>query len=151
MDMQPLVRLTYFSKALVDPGCSEVMRGIMMRAALRNSASGVTGVLAAGPDSFVQLIEGPRDAVAATIGRIARDQRHTQLVPVEVVESSERLFPQWRLATAEYSAEHLDALSYAALSTSSACRIHSLLAGLKIDTRASAIVGLNITAATVVV
>lgn len=148
--MQPLVRLTYFSKALVDPSCNEVMRGIMMRAALRNSASGVTGVLAAGPDSFLQLIEGPRDAISETIGRIARDPRHTDLVAVEVAESGERLFPQWRLATAEHSNEQLDALSFEALSASSARQIYSLLASLRIDTRASAIVGLNLTAATVV-
>lgn len=70
---------------------------------MRNEENELTGLLLYfGPDvtpepAFVQLLEGPREAVEATYARIAVDDRHEAVRLVAADDVTERLFPQWQM------------------------------------------------------
>jgi len=63
-----------------------------------NKAAGVTGLLVVGGRRFLQALEGPDQAVAATMERIKADKRHFAVVELsrKVVES--RSFGAWDMA-----------------------------------------------------
>jgi hypothetical protein len=63
----------------------------------RNDACGVTGMLLYVDGNFMQLLEGPEDAVAATRARIAADPRHHTLITLLHTERSERHFQDWSM------------------------------------------------------
>lgn len=64
----------------------------------RNSQDGITGLLVFDGASFVQLVEGPDEAVAALRVRLAEDRRHFDMdVQVFDYVDDERRFPDWDL------------------------------------------------------
>lgn len=89
---------------------------------MRNDENELTGLLLYfGPDvtpepAFVQLLEGPREAVEATYARIAVDDRHEAVRLVSAHEVTERLFPQWQMGLEYVTHEDL-ARAVPALST----------------------------------
>lgn len=90
-----LSRLVYFSERL----CSdEELRAIMAAAAPRNKARNVTGLLVADEAAFIQILEGPRNAVSGLFQEIARDPRHRELTLVEMVEIAAPSYPRWGMA-----------------------------------------------------
>lgn len=46
---------------------------------------------------FLQVLEGPRGAVAATMARIQRDLRHTGVRVLEAAPLERRDFPEWSM------------------------------------------------------
>jgi Sensors of blue-light using FAD len=58
-----------------------------------------TGALICRDDLFVQFLEGPVDAIEATYRRIARDDRHIDVLPLtrRAIPEGERLFPKWAM------------------------------------------------------
>ena len=62
-----------------------------------NERDNVTGALMCRRDIFVQLLEGPEDAVNAAYARIARDDRHLDLKMRASGPVSERLFGDWAM------------------------------------------------------
>jgi hypothetical protein len=63
----------------------------------RNAESGVTGLLIYRNESFLQVLEGARDAVAETFARIRRDCRHH--APTIVLDGvvPARSYPSWSM------------------------------------------------------
>ena len=91
-----LVRLLYASRAT--RGMSpELVADILAKARKNNPAAGLTGVLCYGGDIFLQVLEGGRDQVNATYGRILRDDRHKEVVLLEYGEIAERHFNNWTM------------------------------------------------------
>ena len=74
-----------------------VLNGVLLDARRCNRRDGVTGALVCRQDIYLQLLEGPAEAVRASFGRISRDDRHTD-VRLHVSRSvSDRMFGQWAM------------------------------------------------------
>jgi len=77
-----LYALAYMSRSLLDPRedlAQLELFNILLVARRRNNLSGITGALMLNQGCFVQVLEGPHDAVAETYERIERDPRHRSL------------------------------------------------------------------------
>ena len=68
---------------------------ILIEARRHNHANGITGALICRADPYMQMLEGPRDAVNATFARIMRDDRHLEVALVCCGDICDRLFPDW--------------------------------------------------------
>lgn len=90
-----LNRLVYFSERACDDA---TLADIVARAAERNRARGVTGLLMADERSFIQILEGPRVSVSAVFQAISQDPRHSGVVLVEMTEIAARSYPSWGMA-----------------------------------------------------
>lgn len=88
-------RLIYWSQPF---GFDEPMlAGILMQARRNNLRDGLTGALIVRADVYVQLLEGPNEAVDACFARIRRDNRHLAVTRVSSQLVEDRLFPQWTM------------------------------------------------------
>lgn len=76
-----------------------MLAGILLDARRCNDRDGVTGALICREDLYLQLLEGPEQAVEATYVRILKDDRHAninRLVRREI-GAEDRLFPRWSM------------------------------------------------------
>jgi hypothetical protein len=70
----------------------------ILRVSRRNNAAvGVTGLLVAGGRRFLQMLEGPDQAVSNVFDRIQRDPRHFALVTLSARQIETRLTPDWAM------------------------------------------------------
>jgi hypothetical protein len=91
----PLVQLTYASRPF---GFDEAVLGTILLDARRcNMRDGITGTLIVRQDLFLQLLEGPAEAVDAAYKRISRDDRHINVRQLTRRDVSKRLFPDWAM------------------------------------------------------
>ena len=93
-----LVSALYFSEVvdLDDPSEFRSRVGSIMDASARNNPKlGLTGALIFENKRFLQVLEGPRDAVSAMLARIMRDPRHVNFVMADFSEVSQRRFAHW--------------------------------------------------------
>lgn len=72
--------------------------GIARRSAERNTRDGVTGLLLFNSRRFLQVLEGPRDAVNKAYARIAGDPRHCAIVKLREQTVAAREFGAWGMA-----------------------------------------------------
>ena len=89
--------LIYFSTASDDVTQKDIEE-ILEGSRQRNDESGITGLLIYHDGSFIQMLEGPEEAVVETYGRIEKDQRHTRITKVFSGESDQRYFPDWKMS-----------------------------------------------------
>nr|WP_310523817.1 BLUF domain-containing protein [Polymorphobacter sp.] len=90
-----LVQLVYRSQPF---GFDDAMlNGILLQARRNNARDGLTGALICRADLYLQLLEGPPAAVDATFARIARDNRHLTVTPINRTIVAARLFPEWTM------------------------------------------------------
>lgn len=90
-----LAQLIYYSQPF---GFDDAMLdGILLQARRNNRRDGLTGALIARGDMYLQLLEGPEPAVAATYARIARDNRHLAVKLLVKQNVAERMFPDWTM------------------------------------------------------
>ncbi|KPF68135.1 blue light sensor protein [alpha proteobacterium AAP81b] len=90
-----MTQLIYWSQPF---GFDDAMLdGILLQARRNNARDGLTGALIARADIYVQLLEGPPAAVAATYACIARDDRHLAVTKLSEIATSTRLFPAWTM------------------------------------------------------
>jgi hypothetical protein len=92
-----LLQLTYASRPFGFDG--PTLAGILLDARRCNERDGITGALICRDDLFLQLLEGPADAVEATYRRIANDDRHVEVRALtrRTVSDNTRLFPRWSM------------------------------------------------------
>lgn len=91
----PLMQLIYVSRPF---GFDEAtLDDILLVARSRNPAAGLTGALICRRDLFMQMLEGPREAVTATFRRILNDDRHIEVTLVHAGATEARLFPNWAM------------------------------------------------------
>lgn len=74
-----------------------MLNGILSISRRNNVRDGLTGALICRRDIYLQLLEGPEAAVAATYARIKRDDRHLALVRLVSEPVETRLFPEWAM------------------------------------------------------
>lgn len=95
-----LARLKYVSR-FSRPLSSRDVESIVAVAQERNAPLGVTGVLLAYGEVFMQILEGPPEAVASTFARIERDPRHRDVVVLRRDEVARALFGGWSMRLLE--------------------------------------------------
>ncbi len=64
----------------------------------RNQRDKITGLLIAGGHRYLQVFEGPTDAVAALIARLRRDDRHVGVTVLVHRRIEQRSFDGWSMA-----------------------------------------------------
>lgn len=75
------------------------IRAILDVSQRRNAALGITGVLYSDGAYFVQLLEGPADAVEDVFASILADPRHEDIRVVERGPAERRWFANWHMAS----------------------------------------------------
>ncbi|HWM80976.1 MAG TPA: BLUF domain-containing protein [Pseudolabrys sp.] len=68
------------------------LNGIMDRASRNNQRDGITGALLFDTLWFVQILEGDREKISATLRRIMHDERHDAVTIMDCRPIAERLF-----------------------------------------------------------
>ena len=63
----------------------------------RNTPKSLTGILFFDQGYFGQILEGNRDAVEETWGRIQKDSRHRNIQFLGITEIAARRFPEWSM------------------------------------------------------
>ena len=74
-----------------------VLAGILTGARRNNRRDDITGALICRHDLYLQLVEGPEDAIDALYARIVVDDRHTNVGLLVADTVGERLFPTWEM------------------------------------------------------
>ena len=95
-----LIRLTYFSRARLDPWYANRDCGIaeiLATSVANNLRDCITGALICDDRWFVQTLEGTESKVSAAFERILRDQRHRDVSLVTMQAVSERRFPDFAM------------------------------------------------------
>jgi hypothetical protein len=92
-----LHRLLYVSTA--NPSIDEAgLARIIETAQARNAALNITGLLVFTGSHFMQLLEGPKDAVEVVFDMICQDQRHGAVARLIAEPTRERSCPDWAMA-----------------------------------------------------
>lgn len=89
-------RIIYCSQATFDFAPEELV-SLLEVARRNNDAADVSGMLLYSSQSFLQMLEGEADALAATYAHIAGDPRHTNLRVLSDTEVAARMFPDWTM------------------------------------------------------
>jgi len=74
-----------------------ILSGILLDARRWNERDNITGALIARHDLYLQMLEGPKEAVEACFQRISRDDRHLEIAPLLNRTIEARLFPGWAM------------------------------------------------------
>jgi hypothetical protein len=91
----------YCSKA-AHPFSRDQLTSLLEQSRTWNDLHAVTGLLCYSQDGrFVQLIEGPTEAVQSLYARIRQDPRHHQVQTLSDQAGPQRWFPDWRMAFAQ--------------------------------------------------
>ena len=92
-----LLQLTYASRPFGFDG--PTLAGILLDARRCNARDSITGALICRDDLFLQLLEGPPDAVEAAFRRIDKDDRHIEVRALSrrTIDDDARLFPNWTM------------------------------------------------------
>lgn len=93
--MMPLTQIIYSSRPF--GFTASVLDDILTVSRARNARDDITGTLICRGDMYLQLLEGPPDAIAATYARIIADDRHLEVERLVSRPVSQRLFPKWAM------------------------------------------------------
>ena len=118
-----MLQLVYISSAVAAPDTAP----ILAVSRHNNMRDDITGLLYADGKRFLQVLEGPAEAVETTYARIAADPRHRAVVQLSRRTVAAREFGQWRMA--ERLPDELGA--------SFVARVEALIAGAAPDVRAT--------------
>lgn len=94
MSLHQIMYISSTTGPLSSADCAVIARN----SARRNSADDVTGLLLFNSRRFLQVLEGPKDAVERVYARIARDGRHGALVKLREKTIEQREFGEWGMA-----------------------------------------------------
>jgi hypothetical protein len=97
-----LVRCLYASRPL-KPLTGAFLTSILEQSRKNNPAVGVTGLLCASDELFIQVIEGGRDEVCDLFNAIVRDERHQHVRLLIFEEIEARQFGNWTMAQVNIS------------------------------------------------
>jgi len=92
-------RFVYVSEAY-EPFDADGLTELLTGSRKRNEEVGLTGMLLYRNQRFMQVLEGPGDALQETVNRIMRDPRHGSFCVLADQQVSDRLFADWSMAFA---------------------------------------------------
>ena len=90
-------RLVYASVPTGSTRRSDLDR-ILDQARRNNGMNGVSGLLVAAPDRYVQVLEGTPEAVDHIMDVIRQDERHTDVEVLDDARDGARIFGGWTMA-----------------------------------------------------
>ena len=95
-----MIQIVYASAAR-EPFTPEALDTLLSKARIRNTAHDVTGMLLYHTGSFLQVLEGPPDAVQLIFSSIVRDPRHvhTEVLHNQLIDQRE--FQDWSMGFLE--------------------------------------------------
>ncbi|HEX8662020.1 MAG TPA: BLUF domain-containing protein [Brevundimonas sp.] len=105
-----LERLVYESTATGSTGSIGNLAVILAESQRNNDRDGLTGALAAHRERYIQVVEGPAQALDALLRRLEDDPRHRDVTLPDRQPISERLFNRWSMANARITPDHGAAL-----------------------------------------
>lgn len=73
------------------------LRDLVQKSAENNRAAAITGLLLLSGDQFLQVLEGPSDAVNRLFGRIVRDRRHRDVRLLSFEQIGPVYFDDWSM------------------------------------------------------
>ncbi|ROS48105.1 BLUF domain-containing protein [Frigoribacterium sp. PhB24] len=79
------------------PFTDDDLANLLMTSRSNNARLGITGMLLHREGRFIQVLEGPDEAVRARLAVIARDPRHTAVHTIVDERVEDRLFPAWTM------------------------------------------------------
>lgn len=106
--MNQLSRILYVSRSSVGVGEAE-LNDILEISRKKNKLLQITGVLCVGGGHFIQVLEGPQDALIRLYARILDDPRHYDSVLIGVAPLRERIFRHWSMGYIENPPEIMEA------------------------------------------
>lgn len=100
--MQSLTRLVYSSESrLVEENRTAELKRMLSTARRLNEDNGITGFLLATTGAFAQVLEGRKETVEETYGRIMLDPRHDNLNLLLDTPIGARIFDKWAMGFAD--------------------------------------------------
>jgi hypothetical protein len=90
-------QIAYFSTA-AEPQTAELVHGILTAARIFNGRHGISGLLVAGGNRYMQVMEGPKPQLDALYASIRRDGRHLAVTTLLNRPIVERSFAEWSMA-----------------------------------------------------
>ena len=98
---EQLRRVIYVSEKV---GSSEQdVTEIVKASAQNNPSKDITGCLVEGQNSFLQILEGPSDAIKGLYKTISEDSRHTNVTRLYDEPIGTRLFSDWSMKSDNYN------------------------------------------------
>ena len=92
-----MIFLVYVSSAK-RPFTRADLLALLAQSRARNAAAGLTGMLLYNGGNFMQVLEGPEEAVNALYAKIGRDPRHSGLMTLLRGPLAARQFADWSMA-----------------------------------------------------
>lgn len=92
-----MYQLVYTSHATV-PLSESALLTLLQKAQRWNEQQGITGVLLYSQDQFVQVLEGPAQAVTTLYQQVRRDVRHHSVIQLAGGPVPARRFGQWSMS-----------------------------------------------------
>ena len=105
-----------------------VLEDILTKSRANNPAIGVTGNLIYHSDLFLQLLEGPHQAVNTLYETILADNRHTDIVKLRDETFNRRLFASWAMKNDGHQSWMLSRSEIARISSEEALELFDRLA-----------------------
>jgi hypothetical protein len=106
----PLHRIVYVSTSM-PPFTEQGLLDLLAQARKANQAEGITGMLLYKDGNWLQVLEGPTEAVTLMFSRIRRDSRHQDVTTVLEEPVSARLFDQWSMGFRNLSGREADSIA----------------------------------------
>ena len=105
-----MVSLLYVSSSTRELGRDELLE-ILAKSRANNERLGVTGMLLYKGGNFMQVLEGPEDAVASLYNKILVDTRHRGAIVLLKEQRTERQFPEWSMGFRNLNEDDLPAVA----------------------------------------
>lgn len=106
-----LEQLVYISVSTIPLDSPLAVTDILEVSARNNALNRITGALAYSGDRFVQLLEGPTDALDWLMDRLGHDPRHRRIELIGRLEIRERAFPEWSMLFPRFTPDTAAALA----------------------------------------
>ncbi len=102
-----LEQVVYMSATSPNVG-EDCLRDVLRESTANNPSSHVTGMLLYINGSFLQVLEGEAQTIAALYEKISRDPRHKSVAKISQCSIEEREFGKWSMGWARIGAADLD-------------------------------------------
>jgi hypothetical protein len=98
-----MLSLVYVSSA-TEPFSTKQLYDLLAKSRENNARRGLTGILLYKDGNFMQLLEGPEQAVRDLMDAIQQDSRHQGLIVLSQTTVAERSFPEWSMGFCDLDA-----------------------------------------------
>ncbi|MCJ7420427.1 BLUF domain-containing protein [Sphingomicrobium astaxanthinifaciens] len=93
-----MLRQIVYTSLVTCPLTPAAIELLLLKARRANALSDVTGLLIHSNSRFLQILEGPNDAVVALYAKIEEDKRHHSLRLIDDRHTAFRAYPDWQMA-----------------------------------------------------